>query len=245
MNEAKLRCGKKESTPKLIYKNTYSSTWKISLADAKTLFLDLYEKPERLGGRAFFDPDRNQFFLPFNQSEKQKLIPLTENFLTNLIFHIEEALDKKYADIISFMDMGHSHFFLPKALFEERIKKVPVDAIWTLYEEMLAHKDVRFFYHTAEQFKTAERTSEGIFVTESSYLKHRYETRNVLGDNKPSGKLEIIQMEDMKNTFNTRNNLPGYIFWGAGYYMESNKNGCFPYKKGEDVFYFDLSLDFI
>ncbi len=41
---------------------------------------------------------------------------------------------------------------------------------------------------------------------------------------------------------NAVSGLKGYFYFGAGFNVSANKNGCFPYFDGTQVRYFDLSL---
>jgi hypothetical protein len=84
------------------------------------------------------------------------------------------------------------------------------------------------------------KTEEGQFV-EDRHVQWRFFTRNLVGHNKNQGKIELLHNET--HSHNTaREYDEGYRYWGAGFYISANKNGCFAYQNNGKTFYFDLSL---
>ena len=75
---------------------------------------------------------------------------------------------------------------------------------------------------------------------DDDHLKHRYLTRNIIGNNKQVQSLEVVQVDNLKKTYNTVRSLENYKWWGSGYSIRSNKKACFPYRKAGKTYYFDI-----
>lgn len=245
LKQARKRCGFKNQAD-VSYSKIFNPLWNINFATIQKNRTDekLYRLPERLGRRAFFDSSQGKFKLLLGLAHDQ-LITIPDAFLKNVSLHIEEALHKKYADFISFTDMGHAHFFIPKPFFEREIKKIKIRNLHRAYEKMLEHEHTKFIYHTAEQIKLIERVAGKIKLPKNPHLKHRYLTRNVVASNTPGKELKVLKVKNLEHRYNTVNSLPGHVFWSNGYYVESNQNACFPYKKGNETLYFDLGFNLI
>src|SRR5690606_25957060 len=100
------------------------------------------------------------------------------------------------------------------------------------YEKMFANPEIKFLYHTAEQFKF--RGDDGELFPDR-HLQWRFFTRNLVGDNKGQGRLELIY--NHSSSHNTAHNYEQetYRYWGAGIYFTANKDGCFPFKVKNEI----------
>jgi hypothetical protein len=212
--------------------------WNQSLEAIKLKADALYVSPKRLMRRGFRNA-RGEAFIPVDALGKIKNVRVTELFIKSVTLHIEEALKRKYVDAIHFGDMGHSHFFIPQKFYDEVLDPIPVQDKDYLYEKMLAHKELKILYHTAEQL--VMKTEEGELLPDR-HIQWRFFTRNLVGDNKGLGKLELLHNEE--HAYNTANNYEeGYRYWGSGYYVSAHEQGCFPFKHNGKTYYFDLNLE--
>ena len=241
---AKGRCASsKEDETHIIGKDF---KWYLHIDELIKLSRGLYHSNKRLFDRAYYDDRQKSFILPVRESlSTTHNITLSENFINNLTAHIETALGQRYAEEINFSDMGHSHFLIPKDYYDKKIRTSIKDRA-LVYKTILDFKDTLFVYHTAEQLDMkVEKINEEYHLPKNDYLKHRYLTRNLIGYNNNSNKLDVVQVEDLKKEYNTvgskHNNK--YKWFTAGYYMHASHQGCFPFKKFGTVYYFDISLE--
>lgn len=198
----------------------------------------LYESDKRLAERAYINND-GEVVLPRRVfSGPAQEVRLQPHFVLSVRRHVEQALLLGYVDEIIFSDMGHSHFFIPQKFYDEVIAPIPVSESHRRYELMLANKDLKFLYHTAEQLKMLD---DDYNLVDDRHVQWRFFTRNLVGDNKAQGHLELIHQEN--HSHNTaRSYREGYRYWGAGFYISANKSGCFPFKHQGKIYYFDLNL---
>lgn len=220
---------------------TYTSSdfpWGQTLTEAKERGKDLYHSNKRLDKRAYLN-EKNELVIPVNAGSVYKDVKISETFVKSVRLHIEEGLKRKYVDIINFSDMGHSHFFVPEKFYNTELSDLPIEDNHLLYEKMLAHKDLKILYHTAEQIKM--KGPEGELLPDR-HLQWRFFTRNFLGDNQAQGKIEFLHQEDHR--YNTAHDYdPGYKYWGAGFYLSASEKGCFPFEYKGKTYYFDINLD--
>ena len=233
--------------------------WWMTFQQIEQIFFQRYNSPKRLPNKAYYDPEKQTFILPlFN---KPVNIEIKEFFILSVISHIEKALEKKYADFINFTDMGHSHILIPENDYKTEL--VPYyltqpflsdEQYVAVYTKLLSSENNKFLYHTAERLKItgesldhqitpASGNQEKSFLNKE-YLLYRYLNRNIIGSNTPEEDLEVVQVQDLHKTYNTVKKVEGYRYWGSGYYMHSNQNGCFPYRKDNETYYFDISLEY-
>ena len=206
----------------------------------KSIFKRQYDSQmHTLPHRAYYSPQKGSFVLPYANSfsDNKPLIPLTDNFIINVMIHIELSLKGGYAEHISYSDFGHAHTLIPLDYYENHLRNITfTEEGWLyIYEKIFSLKESKFLYHSAERVRTK---NENQFI--SDHLKTRYLNRNIVGDNNQLKTLEIIQPQ-RKNKGNTAQHLDGYRYW-TGFYIHSNKNGCFPYEKNGKTYYFDISL---
>jgi hypothetical protein len=211
--------------------------WNMSIEEIRTRADELYNTNKRLSARAYYDEVAKSFVLP-NSSVQGGAVKIPADFIKAVTKHVEKAFERKYVDALIFPDMGHSHFLVPAKYYEQELKGIPVNQMNILYEKMMAHKDMKVVYHTAEQLKA--RDGEGNVLPDKA-LQWRYYTRNLIGHNNANPDLEIFNATETSPA-NTMHGIPGYFWWGAGFNIHASKNGCFPFMKNGKKMYFDLSL---
>jgi hypothetical protein len=211
--------------------------WNLSLPEIKELAEQLYISGKRLSHRAHI-LDQDQVVIP-RKNLQDELVPivLTPLFIVSVRKHIEEALRLGYVNEIIFSDMGHSHFYVPQPFYDDVISKIPISDTFLRYEKMLSHPELKILYHTAEQLNML---TDGRPM-EDRKVQWRFYTRNLLGDNKGEGRLELIHQESSSHN-TARGIMEGYRYWGAGFYISASKNGCFPFKYKDKTYYFDINL---
>ncbi|MCP4915137.1 MAG: hypothetical protein GY909_18605 [Oligoflexia bacterium] len=212
--------------------------WNQTPEEIKEREIKLYNSEKRLEKRIFVN-DQGKFVLPIDASfggATEAIIPA--HYINSVRAHIETALRRGYVESIIFSDMGHQHFYIPQKYYDEVINPIPVKDKNIRYEKMLANKDLKILYHTAEQLKMVEDKK----LLDNRHLQWRFYTRNIVGDNKEQGTLELIHQKD--HSHNTaREYDKGYRYWGAGLYISANKNGCFAFKDKEGkTKFFDINL---
>ncbi|CAM9891251.1 unnamed protein product, partial [Chrysoparadoxa australica] len=228
-------CVRTGSNEKILKSSEFS--WGMSLSDIKNKEKDVYERGLRLKERAYLE--NGIVYLPYTPygGEEQK-VKLSERFLKSVIGHVENGLKRRYVDSIIFPDMGHSHLFIDQKFYDEVLADIPVKETHKKYELMLNHPETRFLYHTAEQL---EMLNEDRTLKDDRHLQWRFFTRNLVGHNKNLGKIELLHNES--HSHNTaREYQEGFRYWGAGFNISANKDGCFAYSHEGKTFYFDLSL---
>ncbi len=232
---AKTRC-LRSSNKSFSSLKTNDFKWNINLFEMKKIFNNLYKSPKRLLNYMYYDPKQNNFKIPYNNEE----IIVPENFIKNIILHVEVALQKNYSDYINFSDMGHLHFLIPRNHYKKHI--APIKKNRLAYQEIMNFKKTKFIYHTAEQLLM--RTKDEPKLLDDPYIQYRYLNRNIVGDNEFSGDLQVLTVENPRKNkfFNTVRNLENYFYWGNGPYLHSSKQSCIPYKKEGKVLYFDMNL---
>lgn len=229
------KCSASTSADPILTNGDFS--WDIPLEELKLRARELYVSPKRLKNRAYVN-DRGQAVIPLNVFGTVKEVPLTEKFIKSVRLHIEEALKLNYVDEIMFSDMGHSHVFIPQQYYQEILNPIPIREKHLLYEKMLAHEEVKFLYHTAEQLKMFDENKE---LLDDRHLQWRFFTRNLVGDNNAQGKLELLHAKD--HSYNSANSYEGYKYWGAGFDLSANIDGCFPFTHEGETYYFDLNFE--
>lgn len=212
-------------------------SWGMTLKDIQDKEKDVYQRGLRLKERAYLED--GVVYLPYTPyGGKEEKIKLSERFLKSVIGHIEGGLKRKYIDAVIFPDMGHSHLFIDKKFYNEVLKPIPVKETHKKYELMLNHPETRFLYHTAEQLEMLDEDKK---LLADRHIQWRFFTRNLVGHNKNLGKIELLHNET--HSHNTaRSYDEGFRYWGAGFNISANKNGCFAYSHNGKTFYFDMSL---
>lgn len=230
-------CQAQTSDEPVIYGGDFA--WNQNLDDIKERANRLYHAGKRLRLRAYL-ADQEALVVPVEvPSRGIQNVRLTPEFILSVRRHIEEALRLGYVDEIIFSDMGHSHFFVPKEFYDEHLGPLPVTEKDKMYELMLAYPGLKVLYHTAEQLSMLDQNRD---LADDRRLQWRFFTRNLVGDNKGQGRLELVHAEE--HQYNTAHDYqPGYHYYGAGYYITANRDGCFAYTHEGETKYFDLNLE--
>jgi hypothetical protein len=228
------RCAPAAADEPVIYAEDFH--WKMLREVMQATWENMYDSPKRLQKRAYFDEKRNAYVLPYNAFNGGDVI-LSKRLIESVRRHIEEALRLGYIQNVFFPDMGHSHLFIPNHLWESKYSGFEVARNNEFYTQLFADPELKVLYHTAEQLKFLDDNSEPL---PDRYSLWRFHTRNPVGDNKASGRLEIHH--NFASKANTVGEYPGHRYYGAGFNLSASSKGCFPYTHQGKTYYFDLSL---
>ena len=205
-----------------------------SLSEIKEHAEKLYNSHKRYIDRAYLQDGK--IYLKY----ENETIHLKETSIQSIILHIEKALEFRYVDVVNFSDMGHSHLFYPKDIYGE------VGKLTTTRDKisfLLNHPETKILYHVSEQIRFLDPISHQLLL--DPILQFKYYTRNILGDNKAQGKLDILFNFESTSKYNTVNNLDNHVYYSAGFYLHASRGGCFSYKHQGKEFFFDISLSFL
>jgi len=235
LSHAGERCQPERSQESLSYTDF---PWNVTFEEMLEREQDYYISPKRLPGRAFIDA-KGQIRAPIRAgSAGIKLATLTPRFVASVTKHIEEALKRRYVEVVNFTDMGHSHYFIPQSFYDRELADIPIEKYDEFYTKALAHEGLKVLYHTAEQFKMHDEHGQ---LLSNRHIQWRFFTRNLVGDNRAQGHLELLHAE--KHRHNTAHDYDNkHRYWGAGFYLSAHENGCFAYDHKGEVRYFDISL---
>lgn len=228
------RCALPSSVEKPLYSNDFK--WDFDLTTMMQRFTEIYQSPKRLPRRAFWDQRKQALKLPYDL-DRGGDIEVSEGFVQAVTRHIERAFELKYVDAVFFPDMGHSHLLIPEQLMKEKYDKYPVNKMSRMYQDLFRDENIQILYHTAEQLKTLGQDGN---VLANPKIQWRHHTRNIVGQNNPTTDLLVLQNPDSKA--NTVHGVPGFSWWGAGFNLSAQKNGCFEYRAHGNVYRFDLSM---
>lgn len=230
-------CSKPVEDEEILHNEDFA--WNSELEEILDRANNIYHNGKRLENRAYVNADKNVVIEMRLITGEKKEVRLTENLIKSVRAHIENALKRRYVDAIIFSDMGHSHFFIPQKFYDEVLSPIPISENHRRYEKMLAHEEIKILYHTAEQLKMHENSE----LAEDRHVQWRFFTRNLVGDNRAQGHLELLHNETHShNTASANSYDSGYRYWGAGFYVSASKDGCFPYVHEGETYYFDLNL---
>ena len=210
--------------------------WDYTLPELIRRFLEIYPSPKRLSKRAYWNAAKGRFELPY-LAERGGPIALPPSFMRSVARHAEDALTAAYVDGVFFPDMGHSHFLIPEGLWERQYAPYPVERMSRLFEELFADPKLEILYHTAEQLTT--RAPDGELVDDPR-TRFRYETRNIVGANTGARGLKVLT--NPQSSANTVVAVPGYFWWGGGFNISANEEGCFAFVSNGRTTRFDLSM---
>ncbi|WP_374030082.1 hypothetical protein [Bdellovibrio bacteriovorus] len=234
MLEISQRCQPLSAHEKALYSNDFR--WGFDLPGMMQKFTEIYDSEKRLPRRAYWDAQKNVLKLPYDEFRGGD-IEINENFVQSIARHIERAFEAKYIDAVFFPDMGHSHLLIPQQLMTDKYDKYPVQQMSLMYQDMFKDSQVEVLYHTAEQLKALDDNGQ---VLNDEHIKWRHHTRNIVGLINPTTDLKVLQNPQSKA--NTVGEVPGYYWWGAGFNLSAQKEGCFEYRHNGRVYYFDLSM---
>jgi hypothetical protein len=211
-------------------------TWGYSLEEMGARFEALYVSPKRLPHRAFYDEASSSLVMPITAAWGGR-VTLPPRLVKSVARHIESALARGYVDFVFFPDMGHSHFFVPEDHWQAVYAGYPVPRLGEMYTKLLDDPKLKILYHTAEQLTV--RDADGNLSTDRK-LAWRFFTRNIVGDNRAQGILELLH--EPGSAANTAHDYPGHKYYGGGFYVSAHEKGCFRYSHQGRTVFFDLSL---
>jgi hypothetical protein len=222
-----------EGSPRL-YSNAFK--WGYTLPALIQRFTEIYPVPERLGRRAYWNAEKARFEMPY-LAERGGPVAVPVSFVENVARHVQDAYAGGYIDAVFFPDMGHSHFLIPDKLWEERYGPIPIEDMSRMFEELFADPKLEVLYHTAEQLTTMKPDQTPV---DEPRTRFRWETRNIVGKNDGARGLKILKNPESRA--NTVGEVPGYYWWGGGFNISANANGCFGVTTKDRVLRFDLSF---
>lgn len=210
--------------------------WDYTLSELISRFQQIYSGEKRLQKRAYWDAAKGAMVFPY-EAQRGGDITLPLSFVQSIRRHVEEAFRLKYVDGLFFPDMGHSHFHVPLERWNNVYVHMPVTQISRMYELFFVDPELKIHYHTAEQLKTLDEDDRLISDRATQW---RFYTRNLIGDNRGEGRLEVVhQADDIANTARTQ---PGYFWYSGGFNISGTKNGCFAAVVNGQIMRFDLSM---
>lgn len=213
--------------------------WGMTIEEIINKANEMYSADKRLAKRAYYDEVQKTFVFP-EEADKGGNIKIPASFIKSITRHVEKAMERGYVDAVIFPDMGHSHFLVPRKFYDKEIAPLPVSQTNVLYEKIMKNSEVKVLYHTAEQLKSMNEQKK---LLEDKQVQWRYYTRNLVGQNTAEPELELVNAtaHSEANTAHEQD-FPGYAWWGGGFNIHANKNGCFSFKKAGKVYNYDLSL---
>lgn len=209
--------------------------WDYTFEKMMETFAEVYESPKSLPARAYWNSKEDKFFLPY-LNERGGPVELPNSFIESVVRHIETAFSHKYIDAVFFPDMGHSHFLVPMDIWTKKYDLYPVAQFSQMYGDMMADPKLKILYHTAEQLKLIDKEKN---VLNDPHIQWRHRTRNIMGYN--DGRNDLLVLQNPASDVNTVGDYPDH-FWLGGFNISSHKDGCFGYRKGNQILRFDMSL---
>lgn len=197
---------------------------------------EVYEGPKRLAKRAYWDSNLQKIVLPYDQSRGGH-VTISTPFIKGVKTTIEQALALKVIEGVFFPDMGHSHLLIPDQKYEKWNRRFEINQMSQLYEAMFTDQDTLYVYHTAEQLKFLDDKQN---VQPDEYSQFRHKTRNIIASHQANSSIRFGQNPD--SPANTLNGLSGFKWWGGGFNLSANQEGCFAYQMDGKTYYYDISL---
>lgn len=234
LSEIAKRCPSPGVSSPVLYSDDFK--WGYELVEMLERFSQIYHGEKRLAKRAFVDTAAQKILLPYD-AERGGAIVITENFVNTISRHISRAFELKIIDGVFFPDMGHSHLLIPEQAMKQKYDHYPVNNFAQFYRDLFADPQLKILYHTAEQLKMLDEEQK---LLPDPQVQWRHHTRNLVGENYPTSEMHYVQSPD--SPVNTAHEYPGHQWWGAGFNLSANQNGCFEYRKGQQIFYFDISM---
>lgn len=210
--------------------------WGYSVEELLLKWQDVYTGPKRLAKRAYWDSTLQSVVLPYDQARGGR-VKISAHFIKGIAATIEQARALKVIEGVFFPDMGHSHLLIPDHKYEQWNRRFEVKQMSQLYETMFSDQETLYVYHTAEQLKFLDDHKN---VQPDEYSRFRHKTRNIIASHQKFKKITFGQ--NPQSPANTFGGLPGFQWWGGGFNISGNHEGCFAYRDGGQVYYFDLSL---
>lgn len=227
------RCAPESAADPKIYAPDFK--WGYTHPEMVKRFSEMYESGKRLPKRAFWNEAAGRLELPYD-AERGGNIVLPESFARSVARHIVSAFRSKYIDGVFFPDMGHSHFLIPQAHWDQNYRERPNSEMSRMFEDLFADPKLEVLYHTAEQLTT--RNQDGTLVADER-TQFRYRTRNIVGNNSDYA---LKVPTNPTHNANTVDDVPGYFWWGGGFNISAVKTGCFAVRVDGRELRFDLSM---
>ncbi|RZJ25677.1 MAG: hypothetical protein EOO48_13480 [Flavobacterium sp.] len=226
-------CAPERSEDEVLYQSDFPN-WGYPLEEIASVYQKAYSSKKRLKNRAYYNPKAKTLILPWYQDQGGD-VTLPTPFVKNVAGHIESALQKKVIDAVFFPDMGHSHFFVPQAKYDREYAKL--GPLGDFFRKFLSDKEMKVLYHTAEKIKLVGEDKKPL---PNERVQYRYKTRNLVGKNDGTKEIEFLQ--NPESVANTAGQMPGYHYWGSGFNLSANRQGCFYFVQAGQKVYFDISL---
>ncbi len=207
--------------------------WGLSFLEAADLFNQLYKSEKRLVDRYYYDSEKGFVGDYYSSPGKKEPLSIPLRFLYSIKKHIESALFLDYVQWAYFPDMGHNHFFLDQAEFDSWQGATNREVM----SRIMSSPNTKMLYHTLEQIQVMD---EEKVLYPDAWSQWRYYTRNIVGDNRGEGYLEVHK--NLEGSYNTVHEYEGKKYWGAGIYLHANEKGCFSYEHQGKTFYFDVTF---
>lgn len=225
-------CKAESNNDQIIYSNDFS--WDYNLLELRAKFAEMYVSAKRLKNRAYVN-SKGQIVLPYEASRGGNIV-ITKTFVEQIAAHVEQGFQKNLIDAVFFPDMGHSHLFIPQKKYDDYYSKFEPKQFSQFYQKLFTDADLKILYHTAEQLKT--RDEIGGLIQDPATI-NRYQTRNLIGSNNGG---PVFTIQNPESPANTAHDLPEHVYWGAGFNLSAQQNGCFSFQKNGQTYFFDLSM---
>lgn len=209
-----------------------------SLQNLKAFFHEFYNEGRRAKNRVYFNPSLNSYVT--NSELVVKETAIDEKFIGAIQTHVETALKNKWAQFVFFSDMGHGHIYYPSNKILPPLTANVSDRQARL-TQVLSDPSTQIVYHTSEELDlTGARDPQN---KDHDFLQHLFLSRNILGTFAQKASAQVIDNPHRTEMVNTVRGLDGYSeLQEMVIYIRANKNGCFPYKKDNQTFYFDIQI---
>lgn len=228
------RCTPPAEDEPVVYSNDFK--WDYTREEMATRADEMYGSGKRLLDRAYYEEETGTFVLPILESWGGR-VTLSRRLVENVTLHIQKSLQMGYAEHVFFPDMGHSHYFIPQALWESEYAGGAVSEIAQMRTRLIDDPELLVLYHTAEQLDMLDENKEPL---DDPWIRFRLETRNVVGDNDWKG--EILLPQNPESKANTVKDMDGHRYYGAGFSIHASEDGCFPFYQGGELKWYDLSF---
>lgn len=229
-----LRCSKPDAKEPYLVQSDFQ--WHYTRSEIQARFHEIYNSPKRLFKRAYWDSASSRFILPYRDANGGE-IELPKQLIESVRLHIETAHRLRYIDAVFFPDMGHTHLLIPTEQWQQKYAKFSPQNLNQMFNLLFTDPSLKILYHTAEQLTTLNEDASPISDRATQW---RFYTRNLVGTNDKSGNLEIVT--DLDSRANTVRDYPLHRYYGAGFNISANKQGCFSFWHNGQEFFFDISL---
>ena len=200
------------------------SRYGYSAEEMRAYFEDSYANGPRIKRRVYLDQGRFRADIGNGVS-----IDVPREFLQAVQAHVQKVIESGAAQFVFFSDFGHGHFFVPA---DRRFSTSAFERL----NEVLRDPATLLLYHLAEHLDLrSEKQIDPI-------LRERFLKRNAIG--RVGGSRVTLQVApDATSEVNTVRSIDGYQeSKELLLYLHAQKHGCFPYRDGDVVRYFDIRI---